>query len=219
MSSRRQNTRSKTKNGSGRQGNTPIPHPPQIDTAICLRGHKFRFKASAALVNVQMQTSDFLQLLAVANTTTTASSLISAFRIRRVSIWGPPAADLIPVTVSLEYNQTSSAGSVGQRPRLFLDTSVGATEVACVSAKPPPQSAASMWQLYSTQASSGGAFILNGPVNSVVDVQMDFILQNGETVIANLATTAATVGRVYGGYLDGPPSTSLLVPEGLVPLP
>jgi hypothetical protein len=189
-------------------------HPPQFDAAIHFT-QKFRFQASAALVNAQISSATLLSMLCCVTTATTAAPLCTAVRIRRVSIWGPPAQDLTPVTVSIEFTQFNTAGQVGNRPRVYSDTSVGATRVAAVSAKPEKNSAADMWQLRSQLTTGGASLLINGPVNSLVDIDLEYVVQNGETPPASVPTTGAVVGTVAvnepdTGFLLKPVSYPLL---------
>jgi len=215
------NRRSSTKKSQGAlikaspQPSSP-QHPPVFDAALSSK-HRFRFQASAPLVNTIIGTANLLGLLKMAVTATSAQSLLTAVRIKRVAIWGPPAADLVPVTTSIEYSVGTGAANIGNRPRVFSDTSVGSTRVAAVSISPDPQSAASMWQLRQTTATTNGAvFILNGPANSIVDVDMDVVIQNGETASAAAVTVGATVGVIYADALD---NGGLLVPLSWPVLP
>ncbi len=170
---------------------------------------KFRFQSSTAMINEQITTASLLTLLQMATTTTTGQSLVSAVKLRRVSVWGPPAADLIPVTASIEYSVGTNAGNIGSRPQIHSDTSVGSTRVASVSIAPERNSAAAMWQNrnQNTTGTTGAFFILNGPVNSIVDVDVDMVLLNGEVPSGAASTTGATVGVIYCRPLDGASGT------------
>jgi hypothetical protein len=169
------------------------------------------------LVNTTIGTGNLLGQLKMAATATSAYAMYSGCRIRRVSIWGPPAADLVPVIVSVEYSVGTTAANIGNRPRVISDTSVGATRIASVSVKPDPHSAAAMWQLRSTTPATNGAlFILNGPLNAIVDVELDLVLQNGESAATAATTTGATPGVLYADNLD---TGGLLVPISWPVLP
>ncbi len=187
-----------------------------FDAAVATT-HRFRFQANAPLVNTVIGSANLLGLLKMAATTTTAYALFNAVRIKKVSVWAPPASDLVPVTGSLEYSIGTGAGNIGNRPRVYSDTSVGSTRVAAVAAAPDKNSAAAMWQLRSSSLTTNGAvFTLNGPLNTIVDVELDVVIQNGETPAGATGTTAATVGQIYADYLD---NGALLVPLSWPVLP
>ncbi len=186
-----------------------------LDAAI-LSTHKFRFQANAPLVDLNVGSADLIDMLATALTATTAASLINALRLKRVSIWAPPAQDLVPVTCSVEFTNNAASG-LGQRPRVFSDTSVGATRVASVSVAPPPGSGAAMWQNRfgtGTSVTSGLNIILNGPENSIVDFDLELVLQNNDAFNNAIVTTGAFPGRLYCRSID-----TALIPVSFPQLP
>jgi hypothetical protein len=202
ISSLKPGTEGRSRRQRRRQSSSPSQPPKYDATVICHQ--KFRFQASAAMVNEVIGTTNLLSLLQMAVSTTSGQALFTGVRLRRVSVWGPPAADLVPVTVSVEYASGSSGFGIGNRPQIHADTSVGATRVAAVSAAPDKDSAADMWQNRTSSAISNGAvFILNGPINSIVDVDLDLVLQNGETASGASTSSGLTVGLVYCRPLDG----------------
>ncbi len=179
-----------------RNGAQAIAHPPAFNATISY-AKKFRFQTSAALVNVSISMTDILGLLAVADTTILASWLNSTFRFKSIELWGPMSSTLAPVTVSVEFPNTSTLGLSGSR-RIASDTSMGATQVAHVKALPLPNSLQSFWQ---GTAGSQPFMILNAPTNTIIDLSLDLVLQNGETPVT-VAVVAATVGQVYCRALD-----------------
>jgi len=182
-------------------------HPPQLKTAVSCR-HVFRFKASSALSAVQIQAHFINDLIQVAATTTSSYTVIDTFRINSVKMWGPMASDLVPVTVSLEW--VDAVAQLDTNRALISDTSMGSTRCAYINARPPPRSTASFWQ----GDSSNPSFILNGPNNTVVDLDISFTIinnVNGDDNPISITVAGATVGQVYFGRLDGP-TTGLLIP-------
>jgi hypothetical protein len=181
---------------------------------------KFRFQASTAVSNITISTADLMNLLVMANTTTTTTSLISAFRLRKVSLWAPPAADLVPVTASVEYANILVNSGFGQKRFIHSDTSVGSTRVAAVTAVPPLGTPAASWQnvTSATATTNGADFILNGPINMIVDVDIDMVLQNGETPFTGTPITGGVVGTIYLNSLDGG-AAGILEPLNYTPIP
>jgi len=117
------------------------------------------------------------------------------------------SASLTPVTVAIEY--LTSGNFLGQPSKIKSDTSMGATRAAYVQFAPPPKSLLENWVPFNSAAN---LISLSFPANSIVDVEFDFVIQNGETPIAvGAAVLAATVGRVYCRPLDSNGS-GLLVP-------
>lgn len=191
-----------------------------FDAAVIF-GHRFRYQASGAVTDVIITSGNLVNALVMALTATTTAPIASAVKIKRVSLWGPPSSTLTPVTVSLEFVSTVvAAASVGTRPTLISDTSVGATRVAFVSAKPAKQSSAAMWQVFGQSGvnTSGAAFRLNGPTGMIVDIEIVLVVQNGESPQTGPTTTGATPGAVYSPKLDFT-GAGLLVPTSYRALP
>lgn len=167
-----------------------------------------RFQANAAFSAQTITYVNLLDLLCVATDATTLKRLCVAVRLKRVAIWGPPASSLVPVTVSIEY--AASAGPIGGSTQLRSDTSMGATEPAYVTFVPPASTSMSMWQ---GASATGAAMIINGPVNSIIDVEMELVLQNGEAAVSCVtAASGATAGTVYCRGLDALASASTVFP-------
>lgn len=185
-----------------------VPHPPPFQAAFVV-GKVLRFKASSALSGLAITQTNLLDLLCMADTTTTAQRLMSSALLRKVEIWGPMASDLSPVTVSVEF-PTDAANAIGASNALKSDTSMGATRCAYVGFKPRPGSVASFW---AARASSASILKLTGPTGSIVDVHLTYVLQNGESAqaVAN-ALVAATVGVVYCRGLDGVAAATTVLP-------
>jgi len=194
------------------------PQPPQFNAAPTFR-HRFRYMSSAALVNVNVTSALLMPRIVMALTATTTVGLFNAFRIRSVEMWGPPAATLAPVTVSVEFETPSANAGFGTKRRLESDTSVGATRVAHVFSRPLPDTPAAAWQnsVAATTTTNGAGFILNGPTNTIVDVVLDLTLQNGDTPFTGPAGVAAVPGTLYYNDLDGS-IAGLLAPVSGPPL-
>jgi len=182
-----------------------VPHPPSFQSTFQV-AKVLRFIASAALVNVDISFVDLLDLVVMATSATAGYQLFSAFKLGKVSIWGPMAAALTPVTASIEYSPIGTAG-IGGPQRIWSDTSMGATEAAYVSKAPPKESAQSKWQ---TDNAGTAFFRLNGPIGSIVDLAITYVMQNGQTPqVASTVLAGATVGQIYVRALDSNGATLL----------
>lgn len=193
-------------------------HPPQYQAVPNFK-QKFRYQASAAVTNVIVTTADLMSMLVVANTTIASTALISAFRLRKVSLWAPPAADLVPVTASVEFANILANSGFGQKRYVHSDSSVGATRVAAVRATPPLGTPAASYQnvTSATQTTNGCDIILNGPIGMIVDIDIDMVLQNGEIPFTGPVITGGTVGTIYWNTLDGT-ATGILKPLNGFPI-
>jgi len=177
--------------------------PPTFNAAVVIR-KKLRFVASGAgQANVTQQ--NILDLLCVATSATAAYRLMSAVRIRNITVWGPMSSSLVPVTVSVEYPNVSY---ISGPTKIRSDSSMGATKAGLVIFPPPPDSMQVNWLADNSQI----AAILQIVTGSVVDIDLDLVLQNGETPVAvSAAVAGATVGEIYCRALDSTGS-KLLTP-------
>jgi len=191
--------------------------PPKLTTSIQFT-HTFRWVciASPGVTNQLITTGMILDSLVVSVTTQATFSIIDAFRIKRVDLWAPaitngfnsmftpvPAA---PSVISLEFNG-SGAGNIGTKPNRVLDTSMGAARNACLSLRPPRDSAASMWQATPESGSQtvGAGIIVSCPGGSIMDITMSIKLQNNSPPNAGPTAAAAVLvqGTLYQAPVDG----------------
>ncbi len=184
-----------------------VTHPPPFNAAVVVR-KTLRFKASGASTGVTITGTNMLDLLCMADTTTSAYRLFSAARVVKIEAWAPMASDLVPVTCSIEW--MSETNALFSNPSfLKSDTSMGSVSPAHVLARPPTGALAGMW--FGRQVSASLVRLVF-PANTLVDLSLELVLQNGETVQAVATSVAgATVGQVYCRALDNAAS-SLLVP-------
>jgi hypothetical protein len=193
--------RQNKRGGRNRQNNgqnRSIPAPPSFNATF--QSHKtLRFEASSASPagGTLITSQDLYDLLCMATSTTAAYDLFSGLRLRKIRIWGPMPSSLVPVTVAIEYLANST---VGQPSRIKCDTSIGSTKAAYVEFAPPAKSLLDFWV---PSVSATSLIALTFPANAIVDVVMDFVLQNGETPEAvGAAVSGATVGKIYCRALD-----------------
>lgn len=181
---------------------------PEFQAAIVV-GKVLRFQANAAFSGVVFTAVQLQDLLCMATTTTTASRLAASMKIKKICLWGPMSSTLAPVTVSLEYASDTSAG-FGTPNKLMSDTSMGTSHPAYVCGAPPKNSLPDMWH---SRISASNLFTISGPVNTVIDVHLTYVLQNGETPVAvTSAVVGATVGTVYCRGLDALASAATVFP-------
>ncbi len=146
-----------------------------------------------------------------AGTGGTLTSLCQCFRLRRVQIWSVPPSAGATATVEINWFPSGSADLV---PAYELsNTSMSISVPAHVSSTPPRNTLASFWQ-NPTTASSGLLFVLTAPADSIVEVDLDFILSDNEQSVVQYSTASTvTLGKVYYVCLDGGSGT--IVPVNL----
>ncbi len=178
-----------------------IAAPPALDaTVVCTK--RFRFQAQSAGLNFAVTAADICQFLSLVDTTTSAYALIDRFKIERVELYGPMPESLAPVTVSLEY--APSASGFASPTKKYSDTSMSASCAAYISEKPEPMSLASQW----VNASVGNMFIVNCPVNTIMDIIITFCLNDGN------ASGSYVVSSTLVGYIGTPDLSTVFDPVG-----
>jgi len=147
----------------------------------------------------------------IATSAVTAVDIIQAIKLSSVELWtNPQALGADPTSVSLEWNSSSNSPSI-----LVSDTSMG-VRPAHIRCTPPINSSASWWWV---QGGAGAElFKLVVPANTIIDVVMELRVVDTDTPSAGDTPAGATIGQMYGGYLDGLTS-GMLAPIGLTPIP
>ncbi len=187
IASRRSNQKKSGNGGKGSIFPAQLLSTIQIDKVI-------RFKASSALSSAPVTATDIQDLLCVATGATAAYRLASAFKLRKVEAWAPPASDGAAVTLAVE-DAVPTSSFTGPSKRVE-DVTMGQSRPAHLVWKPGAESLLSKW-LQST-AGLGALLELTGPTGTTFDVHLSMILQDGEAPQAVLAAvSAATVGTLY----------------------
>jgi len=181
----------------------PTPNQPTVSVS-----KTFRFKSALAVTGSAIRPIDLCSVLVVATTANELYRLCNNVRLRSVEIWGPPAADLTPVTVSVEWG--GGEGYAGASRRI-TDTSMGSTMPAHVRALPPRGSMAGLWHV---DTSTGTLATIICPINSIVDVHVDVTFHDDGLAAPCLTGSigGATVGAIYMRALTSDvPRLSLLL--------
>jgi hypothetical protein len=200
--------------GLGGGGRRSSLQPPPFTPTLAL-SHKFRFVSGGNSGTFGITRKNLLNLVVMANSTTTTVRLFEAIRLKNVEIWGNPSAlGSAPVTLQLEWLGENSPSTV------VSDTSMG-VRPAHVSSSPPPSSSNRWWSISGT-SESDVLFNMTVPTDCVIDVTTELRFVEQEAPTAGEAAVAATSGQVYGDYLDGIVTgvgSSSLAPVGYVVLP
>jgi len=173
-----------------------VNRPPPFSSTVQW-AKRMRFSASTALVDELVYDDDILSLFQVATSATAAKSLIGSAKISSIEMWGPPAAVASTSTVSVEW--FPGVTGIGNPSKIVSDTSMGSTFCSHVKASPPKTALAGMWL-----AGNGNQLIsLNGPIGTVVDIVITFVLADGPAQLDTTFTiTGATAGDVFVAPLD-----------------
>lgn len=181
-----------------------MSHPSEFTPTVVVR-RRLRFKATALSAADAIASISVQDLWMMATAANAGNQLGDTFRIHAVEIWGPMAADLVPVTVSVEWTDPN-LGAIGKSVR-HSDTSMGSATPAHVRSVPPKTSQVSQW----TNSSAGSLFTLAYPANAVVDFVYSLVLR--DTAAATVVTGAvagATVGALYVRALNSSVNNNLV---------
>jgi len=180
--------------------------PPQFKSNVEL-SHKYRFMSTNGAATVVTGTSLLCAAGGVVTVlNTTFKSFFASVKVKRVTLWAPPASQGAAVTTSIEW-----IGQANSPNREISDTTVSVSRNAYVTSAPPPQSLASFWQ----NSASGGLFTLTAPANTVIDVDVQLILNDDDVAAATSAVAAGALGGYYYLSLD-PNATHYYTPVSLV---
>lgn len=135
---------------------------------------------------------------------TNSQTLFGAIRIRRVKIWVPPVAAAIE-TVSFEWtNLTSTIVSSGP-PIPMNSSAMGSSNPSVLTFRPPKGSRADMWL---NTGDTVVLFTMSCPVNSLVELDLQCVLDVANQTVQNVTTTGTTIGDYFQIGLDGLTSAS-----------
>lgn len=191
--------------------NQQIPHPPMFAPNM-VHKEKLRFictTASPSETNVSI--TNLLNLISVSLSTTSLQSLALAVKFEKISLWAPggitttgPIAS--PSTIVVRFPEDATTTNIGTNEKFYMDTSIGVTEPAHLSVRPPPKSWQASWQNTSGGTSSFCTLIC--PLGTVIDLVYKWTIGISEFARpeqpgAVTITGPAFVGFIYLSPLDG----------------
>jgi hypothetical protein len=140
----------------------------------------------------------------IATSATTSVMLSNVYRLRRLSLWAWPNVLGTPVTVSLGF-ANSEGGADGQtsRPVVCADTSNSLDTPAYVTLKPKKGSDnAALW--FNTQTGNSTAqIILSMPIGAILELDVDFVVDDLGTPNTGPVLIGATLGVTYHKIVNG----------------
>lgn len=212
------NTRSQRKKRSqtvSRTRNTisnVIPSvPPTYDTAISIR-HKFRFIATATGSSTITSANIMGLLFVYPSLSSTLYSILSAFRVRKVSMWAPTGT---VGDMDIEFQNTTS-GAIGAKPVNLSSASFSTSQPNKIMKRPTPDSASATWQnvISNNTVTTGISLQLKYFDDTIIDLDLDIVLQNADPSFLTtvFGSPGLVAGKLYLNALDT--NTAILRPVG-----
>ncbi len=154
-------------------------------------------------------------LLLCATTSTNATNVLFAIRIRKVILYSP--ANVSSSTSSNSWEWANTAGQLyGSKPNNMVGGSVGTAYGARQVLKPPKDSP---WSKWITVNSPGNVSIATVALVSgtTLDIFYDFYTDNNDGSVS-VTKAGMSVGSLYRGGLDGVPlASTVFIPVGFRP--
>jgi hypothetical protein len=189
---------------------------PQVDFNPTFN-QTFRFYCSATTNNLIISRGDLLNLLVMACSTGTAgtsgSRLMFATKVNWIHVYVPPVPPNSSSVVTI--STLTWEGEYGKH-KVVGSTALGAAMPSEYRTKPPRDTEAGFFSLSGSDEAQP-LFNMDVVVNTLVDINLSFTLQNlvdnssGQTIVTSTKTVAQ--GVIYCSALDGT-STNVFTPIG-----
>jgi hypothetical protein len=164
--------------------------PRQFQASIS-KSHRFRFITTAAIdASVTSVNLAAFQSLVVSSTSVTP--LIDRVKIQSVEIFGSMGQSLAPVTVSLEW--VNPSGAFGSSTKIHTDTSMTASSCAYIKCVPDARSISGQW--VNVDVANYVLFKMVAPINSIIDIVLQFVLSDGAATNPLAGTFTAPVNSI-----------------------
>lgn len=133
----------------------------------------------------------------------TAYSLATAFRVKRIQMWGVAAQSGTTSVISVTWFGDQSLNFMSNRE--VMDNSTSTAYVPYISAKPPARSSAADWHACNAGSfTSDVLFSITCNQGGVIDIEYDYVLADGNaSPTASLSISGGSAGALRYGPLDG----------------
>jgi hypothetical protein len=171
--------------------------PPRRDLTVHFP-FTFRYQTKGAMAGVAIRREDMLAALLIGYATaTTGYCLLSAVRVKAISMWtatsGSSNGNLVVQWAGLQAPQIERS-----------DATISTAQPAYLRSVPDKFSDASYWSLQGVVPTEILCF-LYCPTDTIIDVQCDCVIGNtldAAMTVHTTSTTSLTDGVIYNTYLD-----------------
>jgi hypothetical protein len=133
----------------------------------------------------------------------TAYSLVTAFRIKRIQVWGVAAQSGTTSLVTITWFGDQSLQFMSNRE--IMDNSTSTAYVPYVNARPPARSSAAEWHaVQGSSYTSDVLFSITCNQGGVIDIEYEYVQADGNaSPTASLSISGGVAGAIRYGPLDG----------------
>jgi len=158
-----------------------------------------------------------LNLLFIHAGSSTGRRLFAGARLLSVEVWGIDDGKAVAGMDNIALTWGVGTGSGIGAPGLTVSEYGNAMHPGHFKVSPPEGSNAGLWQ--TAPSADQIAFLLTCGSGSVIDVTLEWVMQDSTLGTTTLTTGTGTAGLVYQGYLDGTTvagaqGTQYFVPQG-----
>jgi len=177
----------------------PILEMPEINM-MPIYHTKRRFIAAAA-VSGQITIYQLFEQFRFAISTTTAYIYIRAVRIKRIRMLSSVATSGTPVTCSIQPLTTTDAtlNCFNSVPSVYSDTSSNLSVPCYVDISPSEKTPLGSW--HTNQLVNANLAQIAAPSGTILDLDLEFILNLAGASVYNSSTTGMTTGTLNAGTL------------------
>lgn len=179
-------------------------HVPMFKSTIRFK-HMFRYQCTVTGTNtsISITRADLLNLIAVGQAAgggLQVSRIFSGAKLNKLEMRNPGAAPVAGSDTELTTGSVEWTSTYG--PSSEVSDSGTPLHPLFISTTPPRQTLASFWSLTGFNESDV-LMILSVPAMAIIDLWVEFVMQDGQTPVLLSPTAAPVAGTVYAIYLDG----------------
>jgi len=177
-------------------------HVPMFRSTIRFK-HMFRYQCTVTGNNTSLSITraNLLNLIAVGDDGgVKVHRVFSGAKLNKIEMRNPGAAAVAGSDTELTTGSVEWTSTYG--PSSEISDSGTPLHPLFISTTPPRQTLSSFWSLTGFNESDV-LMILNVPAMAIVDLWVEFVMQDGQTPVEFTPTASPSGGVVYAIYLDG----------------
>jgi len=177
-------------------------HVPMFRSTIRFR-HMFRFQSTntSSSNTLSITRADLLNLVTVGNfSANKLYRIFSGAKLNKIEMRNPGASSVAGSDTELTTGSVEWTSTYG--PSSEISDSGTPLHPLFITTSPPRQSLASFWSLTGFNESDV-LMIIVVPSLAIVDLWVEFVMQDGQTPVLLTPTADPVDGQVYAVYLDG----------------